>query len=141
MKLDKAEARDLSNAGNRASIHSEQRRTLEAIFRQPTTFNVEWMDVVELVGKIGTMDRTASDKYDLHVGGKHHLMHKPHTKDLTGSEVIDLRHFLQEAGWSPEAPLQRAGAPGSGARGRQALPERACGTLRPRTARVGVKCI
>jgi hypothetical protein len=106
MKLDKTEARDLSNAGNRASIHSEQRRTLEAIFRHPTTSNLEWMDVVELVGKIGTMDRTANDKYDLQVGGKRHLMHKPHTKDLTESEVIDLRHFLKEAGWSPEAPSE-----------------------------------
>ena len=38
-------------------------------------------------------------------------MHKPHTKDLTSSEVVDLRHFLQRAGWSPDAPSQAAARP------------------------------
>ena len=111
MKPDKAEARERTESGNRAAIHGAQRRTLEAIFRHPAAHNLEWMDVVELVDKIGTMDRTASGEYDLHVGGKHHLMHKPHTKDLTGSEVVDLRHFLQDAGWSPEAPSEAASHP------------------------------
>jgi hypothetical protein len=38
-------------------------------------------------------------------------MRKPHTKDLTSSEVVDLRHFLQRAGWSPEVPSQAAARP------------------------------
>jgi hypothetical protein len=38
-------------------------------------------------------------------------MRKPHTKDLTGSEVVDLRHFLQRAGWAPEEPSQAAARP------------------------------
>ena len=103
MKLDKAEARDHAEAANRAALHGAPRRTLEAIFRHPAAHNLEWMDVVELVGKIGTMDQTASGQYDVQVGGRHYLMHKPHTKDLTGSEVTDLRHFLQDSGWSPNA--------------------------------------
>jgi hypothetical protein len=28
-------------------------------------------------------------------------MKKPHAKDLTGPEVMDLRHFLKRSGWSP----------------------------------------
>ena len=88
MKLDKAEVRDHIEADNRAAIHGAQRRTLEAIFRHPAAHNLEWIDVAELVGKIGTMSRAASGEYDLHVGGKHYLMHKPHTNDLTGSEVV-----------------------------------------------------
>ena len=100
-KLAAEEARDRTNTANLATIRGSQRRTLEALFRHPTASNLEWMDVVELVGKIGSMQERGSGEFDIHVGGKHHVMHKPHTKDLTGSEVVDLRHFLGEAGWSP----------------------------------------
>ena len=106
MKLDKEQARDLTNASHRADLHGSQRRTLEAIFRHPAASNLEWMDVVELVGRIGSMSERGSGEFDVHVGGKHHVMHKPHTKDLTGHELVDLRHFLQQAGWSPEAASQ-----------------------------------
>ena len=106
MKLDKEQARDLTNAGHRADLHSSQRRTLEAIFRHPAASNLEWMDVVELVGHIGSIIEGGSGKFDVQVGGNHLLMHKPHTKDLTGSDVVDLRHFLQQAGWSPGAASQ-----------------------------------
>lgn len=111
MKLVKERDRDNTAAANRAAIHGARLRTLEAIFRHPAAHNLEWMDVVELVKEIGTMDQKASGEYDLLVAGKHHLMHKPHSKDLTGSEVADLRHFLQDAGWSPEAPSEAAPEP------------------------------
>ena len=111
MKPDRAESLDSTNADDRAAIHSKQRRTLEAIFRHPTASNLEWMDVVELLNKIGTMDRTVSGEYDVHVGGEHHLMRKPHTKDLAGTELIDLRQFLQKAGWSPQAPSEAQARP------------------------------
>ena len=106
MKLAKEQARDLTNAGHRAALHSSQRRTLEAIFRHPAASNLEWMDIVELVGRIGSISERGSGEFDVHVGGKHHVMHKPHTKDLTGHELVDLRHFLQQAGWSPEGTSQ-----------------------------------
>jgi len=106
MKPAKEEARDLTSAGHRAGLHSSLRRTLEAIFRHPLASNLEWMEVVELVGHIGSMAEQGSREFDVHVGGKHLLMHKPHTKNLTGPGVVDLRHFLQQAGWSPEAASQ-----------------------------------
>ena len=68
MKLvNKAEARDRTEAGNSAANYGAQRRTLEALFRHPAAHNLEWMDVVELVENIGTMDRTASGEDDVHV--------------------------------------------------------------------------
>ncbi len=108
MKPGKADSRERTEASNRASIHGASLRTLEAIFSHPAPHNLEWMDVVELIGKIGEMNEQGGGKYDLHVGGKHYLMHKPHTKDMTGSEVADLRHFLQDAGWSADAPSEAA---------------------------------
>jgi hypothetical protein len=87
-----------------AAVTGSRRRTLEAIFRHPSAHNLEWTDVVALIGKIGEVDAKANSEFAFKVAGEHLLMRKPHTKDLTGSEVITLRHFLAQAGWSLEAP-------------------------------------
>jgi hypothetical protein len=52
--------------------------------------------------KIGAARRRDSGEFAFDVGGEHYVMHQPHTKDLSSSEVVDLRHFLQHAGWSPQ---------------------------------------
>jgi hypothetical protein len=69
------------------------------------------MDVVALFDKIGVVHRRANATFDLDLAGEHYLLHKAHTKDFTGSEVVGLRHFLQRAGWSaevsPEASARR----------------------------------
>jgi hypothetical protein len=90
----------------RAALRGAHLRTLEALFRHPTAHNLEWMDVIGLFEKIGAVHQKANDKFTVDLGGEHYLIHKPHTKDLTSSEVTDLRHFLQRAGWSPGAPSQ-----------------------------------
>jgi len=69
------------------------------------------MDVVALIERIGIVHKKGGDHFSFEVGGQHHLMRKPHTKDLTSSEVMDLRQFLQRAGWSPQAPSQAAAPP------------------------------
>jgi hypothetical protein len=66
------------------------------------------MDVVALIEKIGVVQKKGDNKFSFDVGEDHYLMHKPHTKDLTSSEVVDLRHFLQRAGWSPKELSQPA---------------------------------
>jgi hypothetical protein len=84
----------------RGALHGAHRRTLEALFRHPAAHNLEWMDVISLLENIGSVQRHANEKFALELAGEHYLLHRPHTKDLTGSEVVDLRHFLQRAGWS-----------------------------------------
>jgi len=66
------------------------------------------MDVIALFDNIGTVHRKANSKFALELAGQHYLLQKAHTKDLTSSEVVDLRHFLERAGWSAEAPSQAA---------------------------------
>lgn len=108
MKSDESESGQKAVSGARGALHGSHLRTLEALFRHPTAHNLEWMDVVTLFEHIGTVQRMGSEKYAFDVAGEHYQLHKPHTKDLTSSEVVDLRHFLQRAGWSPEAPSQAA---------------------------------
>jgi hypothetical protein len=102
---------DQNGSSVRAALHGGHLRTLEALFRHPTAHNLEWMDVIALFEKIGSVHRKANEKFAFELAGEHFLIHKPHTKDLTSSEVVDLRHFLQRAGWSPEAPSQAAARP------------------------------
>jgi hypothetical protein len=92
----------------RPAVTGSHHRTLEAIFRHPSAHNLEWSDVVALIGKIGEVDEKANSEFAFHVGGELHLMRKPHTKDLTGSDVVELRKFLTKAGWSDEDAPQVA---------------------------------
>src|ERR1700728_167667 len=111
MKTDEVQSGQAVSSHERTAIHGAHLRTLEALFRHPTAHNLEWMDVVALIEKIGSAHQEANDKFAFDVGGEHYRMRKPHTKDLTSSEVGDLRHFLQRAGWAPDAPSQAAARP------------------------------
>ena len=94
-----------------ASVTGGRRRTLEAIFHHPSAHNLEWSDVVGLIEKIGHVQEKANNEFVFEVVGKRHVMRKPHTKDLTSSEVIEVRNFLIQAGLSPKVPSQPAAHP------------------------------
>jgi hypothetical protein len=108
MKTTQTEAGDGAPSQNRAAVMGSHRKTLEAIFRHPSAHNLEWRDVIALIKKIGGVEEKANGEFAFSVAGERHLMRKPHTKDLSGSEVIELREFLLRAGWSPESPSQPA---------------------------------
>jgi hypothetical protein len=98
-------------AGNLSSVTGSHRRTLEAIFRHPSAHNLEWNDVVGLIGEIGEAHEKANGEFVFEVAGKRHIMRKPHTKDLTRSAVINVRNFLVQTGFSPGLPSQPAAHP------------------------------
>jgi hypothetical protein len=110
VKKDDTESGQSPVSGGRAALHGPHLRTLEALFRHPTAHNLEWMDVIALFEKIGVVHQKANAKFSVELGGEHYLIHKPHTKDLTSSEVADLRHLLQRAGWSADGSSQAAAA-------------------------------
>jgi hypothetical protein len=82
-------------------VSGAHRRSLEAIFRHPLAHYLEWRDVVALIAHIGTVEERSGDEVLFSVGGEHQFMRRPHhTKDLTGPDVIALRHLLTRAGWT-----------------------------------------
>jgi hypothetical protein len=86
-----------------ASVTGGDRRTLDTIFRHPLAHNLDWREVVSLFAVIGEAEEKHNGEFAFHAGGEQLLMKKPHHKDLTGPNVMDLRHFLTRAGWSPDA--------------------------------------
>ena len=97
-----------SLAANFSSVTGARHRTLESIFRHPSAHNLGWSDVIALIGDIGVVHEKANGEFVFDVAGRRHVMRKPHTKDLTTSEVIEIRHFLVQAGWSPELSSEPA---------------------------------
>ncbi len=97
-------------AGDRGLLSKSALTTLDAIYCHPISHNLEWSDVVALFEKLGSVVRKSHNEVAFAIGDEHHLMRKPHTKDLTASEVMQFRHLLTRSGWSPS--LSSAGAPG-----------------------------
>jgi hypothetical protein len=62
--------------------------------------------LIGLVESVGDFYEEANDRFVFEVSGFRHRMHRPHTKDLSRSEVLDVRHFLARARLSPELPSQ-----------------------------------
>jgi len=111
MKTANADEGDNALAHNLSAVTGSHRRTLDSIFRHPSAHNLDWNDVVGLIGHIGEVHEKANSEFVFEVAGNRHLIRKPHTKDLTSNEVIELRHFLMQAGASPEHPPEPAAHP------------------------------
>ena len=98
-----------SVSGERVQVSGANQRTLDAVFRHPSAHNLEWSAVTALIEKIGEVKHKSNNEFEFHVAGEVHFMRKPHAKDIDGRDVIKLRKFLQEAGWSSEErPVETA---------------------------------
>lgn len=102
----------IPDSGATDKVTGSNRRTLDAVFRHPSAHNLEWNDVLALIHKIGDVIRKNNNEFEFRVAGGVHFMRKPHTKDIAGSDVITLRKFLAETGFSseerapPAAPIE-----------------------------------
>jgi hypothetical protein len=100
-----------------ATVTGVDRRTLDAIFRHPLSHNLSWREVVALVAAIGAAEEKQNGEFLFQAGAEDLTMKKPHGKDVTGPDVIELRHFLTRAGWSPDASATTRVAPAADALG------------------------
>jgi len=83
--------------GQRAALSTSDRRTLEALQRHPTAHNLAWTDVLALFDRLGSVERKPNAEFVFKLGAERHVMRRPHGKDLTAQEVVDLRKFLSHA--------------------------------------------
>ncbi len=91
------------SAAGRAALSKASRRTLQAIYSHPIAHNLEWADVIALFRSVGTIDQKSHNKLTIGIGGAHHRVCKPHSKDITVDELLEFRRLLTQAGWSPDA--------------------------------------
>ena len=103
-----------AQSGDPSTISRSDRRTLVGLFAHPLAHNLAWSDVVALFNEIGHVEQKSNNEFVFHVGGKKHPMRKPHTDHLTTQEVMELRHFAVQVGWSPESSASPAQRPHQG---------------------------
>ena len=93
-------------AGDHAALSKASRATVEALFRHPIAHSLEWSDVVALFTELGTVDHRPHNETAFGLGGEHRVVRKPHGKELPTAEVMEFRHMLSRAGWSPHAAAE-----------------------------------
>jgi len=105
------EDHELPTGRTRLALSGSDRRTLDAIFKHSSNDNLDWTDVVALIKTIGRVRQQRSSEFVFEVCGSHLRWHRPHTKNLTGSEKLVLHQFLMQSGWTDAIPSQPAKHP------------------------------
>lgn len=82
-----------------AHLSGRHRDTLDKILRHPTSRNVEWREVVSLLGAVGTVETRHDDKVEVRVGSRIAFFDVPPHKDVDVETVVDLRRLLTDAGY------------------------------------------
>jgi hypothetical protein len=84
-----------------ADLNHHHRETIEKIFSQPASGNVEWRRVRSLLEAIGTTVEEHDGKVKVTLGPETEVLHPPHRKDIDRQMVVDLRRMLKDAGFGP----------------------------------------
>jgi hypothetical protein len=87
-----------------AHLNNHHRDTVQRIFAQPPSHNVEWRQVVSLLEAIGTVTEEHNGKLKVELGPETEVLPAPHGKDVDTQILVDLRRMLSEAGYAPGKP-------------------------------------
>jgi hypothetical protein len=82
-------------------IDSEHRNTLEKIFREPSSGNIEWRQVKSLLEAVGTATEEHNGKLKVTLGDESEVLQPPREKDIDQQLIVDLRRMLRGAGLAP----------------------------------------
>jgi len=78
-------------------LNGHQQKILDSIFHHPIAHNLEWHDVLALLGHIGTVAERSSGEFDVSVGGRHAIFVRSRAKDIAPDELRRLQNFLEKA--------------------------------------------
>jgi hypothetical protein len=80
-------------------LNSHHRDTLQQIFQEKTNYNVEWHDVISLLGAVGSIEQQHDDMFLFRIGEETEVLRRPSEKDIDGQQLVDLRRILTSAGY------------------------------------------
>ena len=69
------------------------------IFQEPTGHNVEWHDVMSLLGAIGSIEQQHDDMFVFRLGSESEVLERTGSKDIDGQQLVDLRRMLAQGGY------------------------------------------
>ncbi len=81
------------------SLNSHHRDTLLQLFQHPTSHNIEWPNVLSLLGAVGSVEQLHDGKFRVRAGPDKEVFLHPKGKDVDAQQVVDVRRVLEEAGY------------------------------------------
>jgi hypothetical protein len=93
------ERNPMSSTSGPEHIAGHHRDTLLQIFQHPTSHNVEWHDVISLLGAIGSIEERHDDMFVFRIGEEREVLKRPKDKDMDTQQLVDLRRMLTSAGY------------------------------------------
>ncbi|MCU1376835.1 MAG: hypothetical protein JWO68_4121 [Actinomycetia bacterium] len=84
-------------------MNRKHRKTLAAIFAEPTLANISWDDAVSLFESLAaTVTPSSASMFGFDLGGVTAVFHRPHPgHELPKALVRRFRRFLENAGFYP----------------------------------------
>lgn len=84
-------------------MNSKQRKTLEAIFKDPVLSSIHWGDIESLLRASGAeLSEGNGSRVRIALNGVRAVFHRPHPKPTTDKGALkSMRRFLTEAGVKP----------------------------------------
>lgn len=81
-------------------MNTKQRRTLEAIFAQPTPADLRWRDIESLLRALGAeIEEAEGSRIAVLLNGVPAVFHRPHPRPEAGRATVRaVRRFLELAG-------------------------------------------
>ena len=81
-----------------AKLNSHHRVTVEKIFRHPVSHNIQWHDVLSLLGSVGEVTEVHDGRFRVTVGDETETLDRPSGHDIDEQMVVDLRRMLKGVG-------------------------------------------
>ena len=84
-------------------MNAKHKKTLEAIFTQPTPPNIRWADIEALFKALGAdISEGAGSRVRVLLNGVPAIFHRPHPKPATDKGAVkSVRRFLKSVGGRP----------------------------------------
>jgi hypothetical protein len=84
-----------------ADLGSHHRNTIEKIFAEPSSGNVEWREVLSLLEGIGSATEEPNGRVKVTLGSETEVFDRPQGKEVDVQMLVDLRRMLAAAGYAP----------------------------------------
>lgn len=80
-------------------LSTNYQQTLEGVFQNPVSSELEWHDIIELIKQIGTVQTKNNGQLTFTVNGTPQIFHRSKDKDACDpAQLLSLRSFLESVG-------------------------------------------
>jgi len=85
-------------------LSTSHQRTFDRIFQHPISHNLEWRDVLALLGEMGEVEKEHNGSHKVTRNGHTLVLHSTSAKDVSEmDEIMSLRHFLEKSETAPSS--------------------------------------